>query len=212
VSVVPRSSFFVCAYTSPGSAASSCATFECAVDHGVGRERLVERAQPHALGRVDQPVAEHEHARGCGRQLGAHDPDRSLGVGHAHLDLGEAVLALGRGDAMVAAHGEHEPARDRVPGDRADDRAGQPVDAERHLVDPVDQAALLRWAVVGDRLEVEPGREEAGPAGQHERRRWRLGQLPDRLDELLQQPDVHGVRRRTVGGQHRDPVPLGERH
>ena len=139
-------------------------------------------------------------------ELSGHDADRRLRIGNAHLDLGEAIAAFARRDAHICTQREHQAARDRVTGDRADDRAGEVVYPERHPVDARDHRPLLLRPIARHRLQVGAGREEPRAANEHQRARNLMRQPLDRLHELPEQSHVHRVRWRAVRAQDHHPA------
>ena len=140
-------------------------------NYRIGLHNLVEHAQAEALVGVDQLVAERQHARGVWGELGRDHTDRRLRIGNADLDLGQSVATRAGSHPQIGAQRQHQAARDRVAGDRADRRELELIDPERHLVDAGDHRALLILVVVGYRLQVRAGREEPRTPAQHERAR-----------------------------------------
>jgi len=77
-----------------------------------------------------------------------------------------------------------------MPRDRADHRAREAVQAQRHRVDPLDHLALLRRSVGRDRLQVSAGGEEPFAPSQDQGSRWVRSKSLQGGDDRTQQRDV----------------------
>src|SRR5207245_5330664 len=118
----------------------------------------------------------------------------------------EAVDATAA-DAEVAGEDDDEAAGDGMAVHRRDRRKTETVEAADEAVDRHDHRPLLLGAVGRDNLQVEPGREELGVAGEHDGLcrgiRFEAGERPLERRRRLELDRVGG---RTHEADERDAV------
>ena len=154
----------------------------------------------------------------------ADQPGQPLGAAgggqQPQADLGQAdpVAALG-GDADVAGQRDLVAAAEGVSGDGRDEQGRLGREAVQHLVGAAAHDHVLVGRPLQERLDVGPGGEELLVGRpDHRHRHLGLGDLADRLVQLLQEAGVVAVGRRPVQrdpahpvadlGGHRHVVPL----
>ena len=115
-------------------------------------------------------------------------------------------------DAVVAAQREDQPARDRVAVHGADHRPRERVPAGEGAVDARHHVALALLVERGGELEVDARGEESRAAGEDDRVRRVFAQLLEHGGPVLQQLEVHRVRRRPVDPHESDAVPVLDGH
>jgi hypothetical protein len=112
---------------------------------------------------------------------------------HAHLDLVQPDLRAAPQDPVVGAQRQDAAARHRVAVHRRHDRPREAEDLEHHAVEVPHERVERRGLELVQRDQVQPRREEALVAGQHDRPRVRPRRLRERIPDRPQAPRVQRV-------------------